>query len=142
MDYKISPSTLLVSRKVFSSIKKYSKKSGNLQELFHRVIISQSISNFKSHYPTSKKITYQVVTGNYIKINFRPEPGDWEILRTMAIARRISMTFLFNLLFLEYCNKKGYKKWGVPTKIPIISLKLLIISEKISINLKINKQRL
>ena len=104
MEFKLNQirpgvSTLLLPKDIFSKFNACRRKFGGTQGLFHYLARRNNPDIKKRH--NSVKIKYQP-KGRLIKVNFRPAPEDWELLRNIALSRRISMTYLFVLLLEGY----------------------------------------
>ena len=101
------------------------RKFGGVCKLFKFMVNSKHpLLNLR---PTTEtgKTTYAPKGQNLQKVNFRPRNEDWERLRIIAYSRRISITFLFVLLLMD---------WGAfetdESRVPVLPNKIaLLISQ-------------
>ena len=108
-----SPSTLLIPDYLLDFYNLKKKKFGSLKSMFqyivnnkHRVYNNKSISR-------GGKICYQPPNMKLHRKDFFPNNEDWEKFRTYANLQRISITFLFTMILMDW---EGFKEevLGVP----------------------------
>lgn len=114
---KTSVSTLLIPKNLLN---KYNQKLRKYRTV--RSVLKKLLGSCKSIQGRALgiKTGYQP-GGDLVKVNFRPDERDWEMLRANACSLRISMTYLFVLLLM---GDDSDGSDGVPTKIIIITEKL------------------
>ena len=114
-----TPSTLLIPGFLMNFLDKKRKEFGGLSRLFHFIVNTRfAIYNRKSS-SRSGRVVYQPPGLGLCRKDFFPENEDWEKFRTFAHSQRISMTFLFVLILLDWMEgredpQRG-KKFGVPS---------------------------
>lgn len=111
-----SPSTLLIPEFLLDSFNEKKKKFGNIKALFEYVVKHKHRVYYKKSMSNEGKTCYQPENLKLHRKNFFPNLEDWEKFRMYAHLQRISMTFLFVLILMDW---EGFEREsiGVP-KIP------------------------
>lgn len=116
-----SPSRLLIPDFLLEEYNLRVKQFGSLGKLFHFVVNNRHRLFSQKSFSERGRVTYQPSSGIFHKKDFFPSCDDWGKFRFLALSRRVSMTFLFVLLLLDW---EGFEmgKTGVPTKPSSITL--------------------
>ena len=111
------PSAALVPRHKLGSVKLIRRKFGNFRNFLNFAIENLKPSIIARN--NSGKIFYQEKGLDLKRYPFRPFEKDWERLRMIAMANRISMTKLINLLIIAWENENSGEVSTKPRKIII-----------------------
>lgn len=98
----VTDSTLLIPEHFQDFFKNKVLKFGNVCKLFQFMVNSRHPALNIPPAPTIGKTCYSPIGQNLQKVNFRPRNEDWERFRVIANSRRISMTFLFVILLMNW----------------------------------------
>jgi len=95
-------STLLIPKHYKDFFHQKVKEFGGVSKLFNFMVNCRH--PFFDYRPLSDtgKTSYCPVGQNLQRVNFRPRNEDWEKFRIIAFGRRISMSFLFVLLLMNW----------------------------------------
>lgn len=124
-----SSSTLLIPDFLLKSFNEKKEKYGSIKALFQYVVSHKHRVYNKKSMSHEGKTCYQPENLQLHRKDFFPNLEDWEKFRTYANLQRISMTFLFVLILMDW---KGFESdsMGVPSIPEKIQLfQSLIITE-------------
>ncbi|PJZ70772.1 hypothetical protein CH373_07605 [Leptospira perolatii] len=93
---------LRIEKRKVSKILKSMLRESSIKTLARRRL---NISSHNTKYQNFQKQTDQ--SSKYIKMNFRPDPKDWSVLRSIAQAQGVSICYLFSYLFENSSKPKS-----------------------------------
>ena len=119
----ITSSTLLIPEFLLEKFQQKRKKFGSLKAMFHYIVNSKHPVFLRKTMSQEGKIVYQTSGLGLRRINFFPDINDWEKFRTYAGWQRVSMTFLFVLILMnwESFDKESFRVPSIPEKILLIT---------------------
>ena len=124
-----SASTLLIPEYLWTFFVEKKRKMGGMNKLFQFILSGYHPVLFQKTMSRNGKICYQPERLGLRRVNFFPDNNDWEKFRLYAQQQRISMTFLFVLILMNWEDLK-HESIGVPShSVKISFLQSLNITE-------------